>query len=55
MYNLLFFSPDPASLTIWRNIKKVEPNGQRTLPLGAYPVVSQFDRKAADRPPSGPW
>jgi three-Cys-motif partner protein len=33
MYHLLFFSQDPAGLTIWRNIKKIEPSGQRTLPL----------------------
>ena len=33
MYHLLFFSRDPAGLTIWRGIKKIEPSGQRTLPL----------------------
>ncbi len=33
MYHLLFFSKDPAGLTIWRGIKKTEPSGQRTLPL----------------------
>lgn len=33
MYHLLFFSQDPAGLTIWRNIKKVEPSGQRALPF----------------------
>lgn len=33
MYHLLFFSKDPAGLTIWRGIKKIEPRGQRTLPL----------------------
>lgn len=33
MYHLLFFSKDPAGLTIWRGIKKIEPSGQRTLPL----------------------
>ena len=31
MYHLLFFARHPAGLTIWRNIKKVEPSGQRTL------------------------
>lgn len=33
MYHLLFFSKDPAGLTIWRGVKKIEPSGQRTLPL----------------------
>jgi three-Cys-motif partner protein len=33
MYHLLFFSQDPAGLTIWRRIKKIEPSGQRALPL----------------------
>lgn len=33
MYHLLFFSRDPAGLKIWRGIKKIEPSGQRTLPL----------------------
>jgi hypothetical protein len=33
MYHLLFFSQDPTGLTIWRGIKKIEPSGQRTLPL----------------------
>jgi three-Cys-motif partner protein len=33
MYHLLFFSKDVAGLTIWRGIKKIEPSGQRTLPL----------------------
>jgi hypothetical protein len=33
MYHLLFFSQDPAGLTIWRGIKKIEPSGQRALPL----------------------
>jgi three-Cys-motif partner protein len=31
MYHLLFFSQDPAGLTLWRNIKKIEPTGQRSL------------------------
>lgn len=35
MYHLLFFSRDAAGLTIWRGIKKVEPTGQRRLPLGS--------------------
>jgi len=29
---LLFFSHHPAGLNIWRNIKKIEPTGQRSLP-----------------------
>ncbi len=33
MYHLLFFSRDPAGLTLWRGIKKIEPSGQRTLPF----------------------
>ena len=33
MYHLLFFSKDAAGLTIWRGIKRVEPSGQRRLPL----------------------
>jgi three-Cys-motif partner protein len=33
MYHLLFFSQDPAGLTIWRGIKKIEPSGQRALPF----------------------
>lgn len=33
MYHLLFFSKDAAGLTIWRGIKKVEPSGQRILPI----------------------
>jgi three-Cys-motif partner protein len=34
LYHLLFFSQDSTGLTIWRNIKKVEPSGQRVLQLG---------------------
>lgn len=37
MYHLLFFSQDVAGLTIWRGIKKIEPSGQRTLPLYSPP------------------
>lgn len=33
MYHLLFFSKHPAGLTIWRGIKRIEPSGQRKLPL----------------------
>lgn len=33
MYHLLFFSQNPAGLRIWRGIKKIEPSGQRKLPL----------------------
>lgn len=33
MYHLLFLSQHAAGLTIWRKIKKIEPSGQRTLPL----------------------
>lgn len=33
MYHLLFFSRYPAGLTIWRGIKRIEPSGQRSLPL----------------------
>ena len=32
LYHLLFFSKHNAGLTIWRNIKRIEPGGQRTLP-----------------------
>ena len=32
MYHFLFFSHHPAGLKIWRNIKKIEPSGQRSLP-----------------------
>jgi three-Cys-motif partner protein len=31
IYHLLFFSHDQAGLTIWNNIKKIAPGGQRTL------------------------
>jgi three-Cys-motif partner protein len=31
MYRLLYFSKDPAGLTLWRNIRHIEPSGQRTL------------------------
>ena len=31
MYHLLYFSHDRAGLTIWNNIKKIAPGGQRTL------------------------
>jgi three-Cys-motif partner protein len=33
MYHLLFFSQDPAGLTLWRGIKRIEPSGQRALPF----------------------
>jgi three-Cys-motif partner protein len=33
MYHLLFFSQHPAGLTLWRNIMRVEPSGQRRLPF----------------------
>ena len=33
VYHLLFFSKDPAGLTLWRGIRHIEPSGQRTLPL----------------------
>ena len=33
MYHLLFFSQDLAGLGIWRGIKRIEPSGQRPLPL----------------------
>lgn len=33
MFHLLYFSKDSAGLKIWRGIKKIEPSGQRTLPL----------------------
>jgi three-Cys-motif partner protein len=32
MYHLLFFSRSAIGLKIWRNIKKIEPTGQRALP-----------------------
>jgi three-Cys-motif partner protein len=31
MYHLLYFSHDKAGLTIWKNIKKIAPGGQRSL------------------------
>jgi three-Cys-motif partner protein len=31
MYHLLYFSHDQAGLTIWNNIKKIAPGGQRSL------------------------
>src|SRR2546425_7180038 len=31
MYHLLFFSQHPVGLTLWRNITKIEPSGQRRL------------------------
>jgi three-Cys-motif partner protein len=31
MYHLLFFSKNEAGLTIWRNVRKIEPRGQRRL------------------------
>lgn len=31
LYHLLFFSRHPAGLTIWRNVKRLEPTGQRSL------------------------
>ena len=31
MYHLLFFSQHPAGLTLWRNVTRVEPSGQRRL------------------------
>lgn len=31
MYHLLFFSKDPAGLTLWRAVKRIEPSGQRIL------------------------
>jgi three-Cys-motif partner protein len=31
MYHLLYFSHDKAGLTIWNNIKKIAPGGQRSL------------------------
>jgi three-Cys-motif partner protein len=31
MYHLLYFSHDQAGLTIWKNIKKIAPGGQRSL------------------------
>jgi three-Cys-motif partner protein len=33
MYHLLFFSKSEAGLAIWRRIKRIEPSGQRGLPL----------------------
>lgn len=33
MYHLLFFSKHKAGLNIWKGIKKIEPGGQRVLPL----------------------
>jgi hypothetical protein len=33
MYHLLFFSQHAAGLTLWRNITRVEPSGQRRLPF----------------------
>ena len=33
MYHLLYFSKDPAGLTLWRNVRHIEPSGQRTLPF----------------------
>jgi len=33
MYHLLFFSKDAAGLTLWRGIKRIEPSGQRKLPI----------------------
>ena len=33
MYHLLFSSQAPAGSAIWRGIKKIEPSGQRKLPL----------------------
>lgn len=33
MYHLLFFSKHQAGLTLWKGVKKIEPSGQRTLPL----------------------
>jgi hypothetical protein len=34
MYHLLFFSRNAAGLKIWHGVKRVEPSGQRSLPLG---------------------
>jgi len=31
MYHLLFFSKHPAGLTLWRNVTRIEPSGQRRL------------------------
>jgi three-Cys-motif partner protein len=31
MYHLLFFSRDPAGLTIWRNVTQIEASGQRRI------------------------
>jgi len=33
MYHLLFFSKHRAGLTIWRGIGRIDPRGQRHLPL----------------------
>lgn len=33
MYHLLFFSQHPTGLTLWRNVTRVEPSGQRRLLL----------------------
>lgn len=33
MYHLLFFSQHAAGLTLWRNVTRVEPTGQRKLPF----------------------
>lgn len=33
MYHLLFFSQHTAGLELWRGVKKIEPSGQRMLPL----------------------
>ena len=31
MYHLLFFSQHPAGLTLWQNVTRIEPSGQRRL------------------------
>jgi len=31
MYHLLFFSRHPAGLTLWQNVTRIEPSGQRRL------------------------
>ena len=31
MYHLLYFTHDKTGLTIWNNIKKIAPGGQRSL------------------------
>lgn len=33
MYHLLFFSQHSAGLALWRNVTRIEPSGQRGLPL----------------------